>query len=190
MNHLEAQSYIMPFIDGKIPVKKQSDFVLHMCNCKKCHEELEIYYTLMVGMRQLDNNQELSTDFNRDLENELNKLKVKANNKKRLSLSLFSIVFIFMIMIGAISYTGGLARVYLFEQNTKKEQQGQYYFRDSLKDKLCIETIDRVYSSEQIQKADVISDFDRIRAYNRMKNDMNKILEIGEELRNAEVTTD
>ena len=75
MNHLEAQSYIMPFIDGKIPVNKQNDFVIHMKNCKKCHEELEIYYTLMVGMRQLDNKQELSTDFNRDLELELSKLK-------------------------------------------------------------------------------------------------------------------
>ena len=41
MEHLEAQSYIMPFIDGKVPDSKQSAFVIHMKNCKKCHEEME-----------------------------------------------------------------------------------------------------------------------------------------------------
>ena len=91
MEHLEAQSYIMPFIDGKIPSDKQDGFVLHMKNCKKCHEELEIYYTLMVGMRQLDNNQDLSADFNKDLERELNRLSSRAKNKLRVKISAFSI---------------------------------------------------------------------------------------------------
>ena len=76
MTHLEAQSNIMPFIEDKVPRDKQADFVIHMRSCKKCREELEIYYTLMVGMRQLDNNEALSTDFNKDLEKDTEKLDV------------------------------------------------------------------------------------------------------------------
>ncbi len=189
MNHLEAQSYIMPFIDGKIPVNKQNDFVIHMKNCKKCHEELEIYYTLMVGMRQLDNNQELSTDFNRDLEQELIKLKAKAKNKKRLSVSVFSVVFITLALVLISMYMGGLGRVYLYEQHTKQESQGQYYFKDSLEDSLCIETEDKVYKSEEINKKNAVTDFDRIRRYRRMEEDMNKLFEIGEEITDAQTTT-
>ncbi len=72
MTHLEAQSYIMPFIEGKVPDNKQEDFVIHMKNCKKCHEELEIYYTLLVGMKQLDNRTDVNMDLTADLENSRN----------------------------------------------------------------------------------------------------------------------
>ena len=63
MNHLEAQSYIIPFIEHRIPDSKQEDFVMHMQSCPKCHEELEVYFTLLVGMQQLDHNEKLCSNF-------------------------------------------------------------------------------------------------------------------------------
>ena len=51
MNHLEAQSNIMPFINGQIPPDKQEEFVMHMNSCSKCHEELEVYYILLEGQK-------------------------------------------------------------------------------------------------------------------------------------------
>ena len=89
MTHLEAQSYIMPFIEHKVPHDKQEDFVLHMKSCKKCHEELEIYYTLLVGMRQLDNKEVLSTDFNKDLDRDLKALSHGVRNRKSFKVSAF-----------------------------------------------------------------------------------------------------
>ena len=77
MNHLEAQSYIMPFIEGKLPENKNEDFFIHMNSCPKCREELEIYYTLIVGMKQIDNKQEVATDFSADLDRNLKKLEHK-----------------------------------------------------------------------------------------------------------------
>ena len=74
MTCLEAQSNIMAFIEKKLPDDVIPDFVKHMRYCKNCREELEIYYTLIVGMHQVDNNQELSQNFAKDLENELNRL--------------------------------------------------------------------------------------------------------------------
>ncbi|SNU05540.1 hypothetical protein SAMN06297422_10436 [Lachnospiraceae bacterium] len=190
MNHLEAQSYIMPFIDGKVPANRRNDFVLHMRNCKRCHKELEIYYTLMVGMRQLDNNQVLSSDFDRDLENELNKLSHKAKTKKRVSLSVFSALLIAIIIMGFATYTSGLSRVYLYEQRTKMESQGDYYFKDNLEDYLCIEGYDRVYVSDEIADKNKVTAFDRIRGYQRMEKDVNRIIDFGEEIRDAKTTSD
>ena len=63
MTCLEAQSNIMAFIEKKLPDDVIPDFVKHMRYCKNCREELEIYYTLIVGMHQVDNNQELSQNF-------------------------------------------------------------------------------------------------------------------------------
>ena len=49
----------MPFINGQIPPEKQEEFVMHMKNCPKCHEELEVYYILLNGMKHLDSNEKL-----------------------------------------------------------------------------------------------------------------------------------
>ena len=65
MTCLEAQSNIMAFIEKKLPDDVIPDFVKHMRYCKNCREELEIYYTLIVGMHQVDNNQELSQNLQR-----------------------------------------------------------------------------------------------------------------------------
>ena len=54
MTCLEAQSNIMAFIEKKLPDDVIPDFVKHMRYCKNCREELEIYFTVDVGIRQLD----------------------------------------------------------------------------------------------------------------------------------------
>ena len=94
MDHLEAQSYIMPFIEGKIPEEKQVDFVLHMRNCPKCYDELETYYTLIVGMRQLSDNKKMSTDFKKNLDQDLTKLLSKAKGRKNIRFSAYSFILI------------------------------------------------------------------------------------------------
>ena len=63
MTCLEAQSNIMAFIEKKLPDDVIPGFVKHMRYCKNCREELEIYYTLIIGTHQVDNNQELSQNF-------------------------------------------------------------------------------------------------------------------------------
>ena len=93
MTCLEAQSNIMAFIEKKLPDDVIPDFVKHMRYCKNCREELEIYYTLIVGMHQVDNNQELSQNFAKDLENELNRLEHRVKQAKRFKFSTFGLVF-------------------------------------------------------------------------------------------------
>ncbi len=190
MTHLEAQSYIMPFIEGKVPENKQKAFVMHMQNCKKCHEELEIYYTLMVGMRQLDNNETLSADFNKDLERDLKAMNSTIRRKRNFKLSAFSLLVILFSIIAFLYYLNSLAKVYNFEQRTKLENQGDYYFSKSLHDDLILVDYDRVSASEKIEEDKKISDFDRIRGYEKMESDYIKLSNLGEGMINVEATVD
>ena len=190
MNHLEAQSYIMPFIEGKIPDNKQEDFVMHMKNCKKCHEELEIYYTLLVGMKQLDNRTKLSTDFNKDLENELKAMGHHVRKRKNVKVSAFSIIMAGAIIVISLLYAGVLNKIYSFEQYTKELNQGEYYFSFMLHDELIYDNHDRIYESDQLTKSDKVTDFDRIRGYNQMEKEYGNIINIGEGMMNVETTSD
>ena len=78
MNCLEAQSKIMAFIENKLPDDELREFIKHVRSCKNCYEELDIYYTLIVGMKQLDESDNISTDFknalDKHLEEEMNRL--------------------------------------------------------------------------------------------------------------------
>lgn len=130
MTCLEAQSNIMAFIEKKLPDDQISNFVRHMKNCPNCSEELEIYYTLIVGMRQLDNNEELSHNFKKELDDELNRLNNRVRNVKRFKLSTFGIIFVACIVLMFFFYNACLTKVGNIEQRRMKEAQGPHYFYD------------------------------------------------------------
>ena len=72
MNCLEAQSKIVAFIEDKLSDDEELEFIRHIRSCDNCAEELEIYYTLLVGMKQLDEDKVLTTDFKTQMEEKLN----------------------------------------------------------------------------------------------------------------------
>ncbi|MCR5228098.1 MAG: hypothetical protein K6E27_12930 [Eubacterium sp.] len=189
MTHLEAQSYIMPFIEQKVPKDKQEDFVLHMRTCEKCHEELEIYYTLLVGMKQLDNNEVLSSDFGKDLDSDLKALLSGVRHRKGFKISAFSIIVSAAILVYLFFYAGFLTEVYSYEQNTKASEQGQYFFYDTFHEKTVSEDIDRIATSNQIIEESTYTTYDRISGFNKMEADYDNTIRIGEELANVETTT-
>lgn len=50
----EAEKMVMPFIDGRLDEEELESFLNHIRSCPACKEELEIYYTVAVGLKQLD----------------------------------------------------------------------------------------------------------------------------------------
>ena len=50
----EAEKMVMPFIDGQLDEQELEAFLNHIHGCPACKEELEIYYTVSLGLRQLD----------------------------------------------------------------------------------------------------------------------------------------
>lgn len=131
MTCLEAQTKIMAFIDNKLSDEELYDFVKHVKNCKNCSEELEIYYTLLVGMKQLDNNENLSADFKRDLEKKLDDSMHRLNNTNKLKKSSVAVIVLAILAAGVMGYNNFLGWVYHNEQALKLEKQSEYYFYDT-----------------------------------------------------------
>ncbi len=171
MTCLEAQSNIMAFIDKKLPEDKVSDFVRHMRYCKNCAEELEIYYTLIIGIRQVDNNEELSQNFKQELDDELNRLEHKVKKAKRFRISTFSVVFIAAVIAMFFCYGRILNKVYNIEQVMIKQEQGDYYFYDHFGDEIELCREDMIAESRLKDKPKELTYYERIRLYNRLHAD-------------------
>ncbi len=61
----EVQGKFIPFINDELNHKEFNEFLAHIRQCKDCQEEYDIYYTMIMGMRYLesDNNKtELEID--------------------------------------------------------------------------------------------------------------------------------
>ena len=131
MNCLEAQSKIMAFIDNDLPDDELKEFIKHIKSCDNCAEELEIYYTLVVGMKQLDDGENISGDFRKQLNNKLDYEMVRMSTAKRIATSTL-VVFLTVILCALVwLYEEALDSVYSYEQNSKLESQGDYYFSDT-----------------------------------------------------------
>lgn len=50
----QAEKMVMPFIDYQLSEQELEDFLIHVETCPSCKEELEIYYTVSAGLKQLD----------------------------------------------------------------------------------------------------------------------------------------
>lgn len=61
----------MNFINHKLNEADEKAFIEHIRSCKDCREELEIYYIMLIGMRQLDEGEELTADFKKRLTDEI-----------------------------------------------------------------------------------------------------------------------
>lgn len=106
MDCRETQSKIINFIDDQLDEEEILEFINHIRNCKECFEELEINYIMLVGMRQLDDGEELTADFQKRLKDELGDRYdeiIRKKNKRRLA-RLGLLFFFLSIMIGLLFY--------------------------------------------------------------------------------------
>ena len=48
----EAESLVMPYIKNELTDEELFEFLEHIEHCPECREQLEIYFTVDVGIRQ------------------------------------------------------------------------------------------------------------------------------------------
>lgn len=166
MTCLEAQSNIMKFIDKKLPDDKVTDFVRHIRHCPNCAEELEISFTLIVGMRQLDNNEEMYHNFNAAINTELERIENRIKNARRFKVSTFSVIFAVIVFSLLVLYDRGLAKVYSIEQVIKKTEQGKEYFYDTFNPYLEICNDDMIIKFTTEEKKPTKTFYEQVRFYN------------------------
>lgn len=82
MTCLEAQGKITLFINNEMDYDEMEKFLEHIDTCEYCKEELEVYYILLTGMKQLNEDKALSNDLHTDFLRKLESSKDNIINKK------------------------------------------------------------------------------------------------------------
>ena len=130
MNCLEAQSKIVAFIEDKLEDGEVLEFVRHIRSCDNCAEELEIYYTLLVGMKQLDEDRILPVNFKQQMEDKLNQSYKHIQNRRKLTGSSLVLIVVLVSFLGFLGYQSYQQSLYLQEQANIKAQQSESYYYD------------------------------------------------------------
>lgn len=68
MDCLKAQTCITSYMEEKLTGNELKEFLHHMEECPGCREELEIYYTLLVATKQLDEGEITTSNFSQELD--------------------------------------------------------------------------------------------------------------------------
>lgn len=131
MTCLEAQSKIIAYIDDKLEKEEKQEFLQHVQHCDECREELVIYYTMIVGMRQLDNNLPLPQDFTKELDERMERELKSSRKKKGLLHSSVITGVVALLVLLILGYANFLNLLHDQEQKELKEKQGEYYYSET-----------------------------------------------------------
>ncbi len=106
MNCQNAQSMVLNFINNKLNKEETKAFIEHVRDCKDCWEELEIYYVMLVGLKQLDEGEELAADFRKKLQNEVESryVEIEREAKRKHIAKIITILVTAAILIWMFAY--------------------------------------------------------------------------------------
>jgi hypothetical protein len=105
---MEAQSHITAFINDQLDMATLKEFLSHVNQCAECREELEVYYALLTAMKLLDEDKELSDNFNHELSH---KLKLSADKLRRMKIASIRRKFsLMMVVLGFIIVSSVMAK--------------------------------------------------------------------------------
>lgn len=121
----EVQRLIMPFINGKLDIQQLEEFIHHINTCSDCMEELEVYYVLVSGMRQLDEEKELSNNFHKDLINLLRESEDKILHHKLLHIRK-RVGLAIMIVLAALTSSFRIGELVVDDVLNKEEKKSNY----------------------------------------------------------------
>ncbi len=141
MTCLEAQSKIIAYIENNLERTSKQEFLRHVRECKDCKEELNIYYTMIEGMRQLDENDILAANFNEALDERINQELNAMRKKKMVIRNSVLLLFIGICSVIIFGYVNFLKFLENKEQEDLKRLQGDYYYSDTF-DEILFEPYD------------------------------------------------
>ncbi len=78
----EVQSLIVPFVKSELTLEEAKDILQHIDNCPDCKEELEVYYILLIGLQELDDDTTGSLDLHGQFEEHLIRTRAEIDKTK------------------------------------------------------------------------------------------------------------
>lgn len=68
MNCQVAEQMIMPYINGTLADDKKEQFFKHILDCPTCYDEFEIYYTMLIVLQKIEEEDDSSYNMKKMLE--------------------------------------------------------------------------------------------------------------------------
>jgi len=99
----EAESLVIPYIRHELDQDDElmEEFLDHIDSCADCKEELEIYYTVEAGIRQLDNDTG-SYNIKGDMEEDLLASRQKLYGIHLLDIARYSVDTLFVLSLAVM----------------------------------------------------------------------------------------
>lgn len=170
MTCLEVQSKLIAYIDNNLSKDEKIDFLRHIKSCENCKEELDIYYTMIEGMRQLDDNLPFSKDFSKELDHRMARELRHDKNKRELFNSSLVIVILGLFGFFVFGYVNFLNLVHDEEQAKLKAAQGEFYYSKTFDNVLFSPDEETNIININVDDEDPeISFYDKIKQYNMLK---------------------
>ncbi len=102
-----VQELIAPFVNGKLNTEETEEFLRHIDTCSECKEELEVSYSLMTAMKQLDEGTDLSDNYIQELNDKIEACFMDGLKKKRdcarRRVILAALVFALLFLTGSMA---------------------------------------------------------------------------------------
>lgn len=108
------------FINGQLNTEDVEAFLNHVESCPECREELEVNYSLMTAMKQLDEDTDLSDNYIEDLNQKIAECYIGEWKRKRACArrrAVLIFVVLLLVLQNGISF------------NKKREDEDKRFFR-------------------------------------------------------------
>ena len=114
MDCREVQRLIIPFIKNELSIDQAKALFQHIDHCQDCTEEIELYYIMLVGLKELDEGNEQSLSFHEQFEEHLRQLRLQIS-KQQLKKTPKIILLLALVAVLLVIVTSEQ------EQNAKKQ---------------------------------------------------------------------
>lgn len=102
MNCRECQSKIDLYVNERLNQAETDEFYRHVRGCSECMEELKVNYSILTALKQLDNGEELSEDYDRELDDKISSYFFRKRHKAIVKRISFVAIFLVSLVLGII----------------------------------------------------------------------------------------
>lgn len=100
-----AQSMVTPYIRRELDDRELEEFLEHIEECRECHEELEIYFTIHFALQKLDEDKNISYNIQQMLKDDLEASSWRIRRRKLLRFWSYGIMLVAEVLLTVVLLT-------------------------------------------------------------------------------------
>ena len=94
-----AESLVNAYINRTLSLEELEEFIKHVRSCSSCYEELETYYIVHFAIRHLDDEENVSFDMHKMMEQDLHNQENYVHRQKVRKVLYFLLLILFILLV-------------------------------------------------------------------------------------------